>query len=108
MRTASNLRFCRLWNRYALIATVMALAVAANPLAHGANAYQTWMDKGYAELEAARAQTELLNAAADAHNEANARVLFQEILAMYRRALDDFDTAAHADASNPNPAFFEA
>lgn len=102
----SNLRFCCLLKRYALVAVAATLVVAANPAASGANAYQTWMDKGYAELEAARAQTALLDAAASAHDEANARTLFQAILAQYRRALDDFETAAQADASNPNPPFF--
>jgi hypothetical protein len=64
------------------------------------------MDKGYAELEAASAQTTLLNAAAEAHDVPKARELFQAILATYRRALDDFETAARVDASNPNPPFF--
>lgn len=102
----SNIRVRCLLKRYAFVAIAIMLLVAANLAARGANAYQAWMDKGYAALEAARAQTALLDAAASAHDEANARTLFQAILAQYRRALEDFENAAQADASNPNPWFF--
>lgn len=108
MRTPTNLRLACLWNRYSLIATAVALVFGANPAARGANAYYAWMDKGYAELEAANKQTTLLNAAAEAHDVAKAQDLFRAILAIYRRALDDFETAAHVESSNPNPPFFRA
>ena len=102
---ANRRRGC-LWNRGVLLTTVLALALELNPSVRASSAYQTSMDKGYVELEAAKAKTPLLDTAAKAHDLEHARVLFQEVLATYRRALEDFDAAAQADASNPAPLFF--
>jgi len=93
------------WNHYAAFAILTAL-LTGGVSGRETSDYQAWMDKGYAELEASRIDTAHLDAAVKIHNDSNARSLFHTVLADYRRALDDFETAARLNSSNPNPWFF--